>query len=189
MLCKQDFDPEFCRYLGNSTSAYHVYKQNYMVQTLAQPKWTQISAENGDDTAVNRQVRPFLRRSFSFEHLITEPTQGAACAAFRGELVLYAGWTSTWDTIRNDVHILRPSEPAPGQTRKRKQAALPRSSHRPTQRPVPATEPHAARQQTLFFPAAAPRTANGAGAFVRRSDAEFITPPLTLHGNRSWEPS
>ena len=75
MLCKQDFDPEFCRYLGNSTSAYHVYKQNYMVQTLAQPKWTQISAENGDDTAVNRQVRPFLRRSLSFEHLIIEPAR------------------------------------------------------------------------------------------------------------------
>ena len=178
MLCKQDFDPEFCRYLGNSTSAYHVYKQNYMVQTLAQPKWTQISAENGDDTAVNRQVRPFLRRSFSFEHLITEPTQGAACAAFRGELVLYAGWTSTWDTIRNDVHVLRPSEPAPGQARKRKQAALPRSSHRPTQCPVPQRQNRTPRASRLYASRRRRRVLQMEPARLCADPTPSLSPPL-----------
>ncbi len=37
--------------------------------------------------------------------------QGAASAVFRNEYVLYAGWTNSWDTIRNDIHILRLNPP------------------------------------------------------------------------------
>ena len=33
--------------------------------------------------------------------------QGSACAVFKDEFILYGGWTSTWNTIRNDLHVLR----------------------------------------------------------------------------------
>ncbi len=33
--------------------------------------------------------------------------QGAASAVFQNQFVLFAGWTSTWETMRNDVHVLK----------------------------------------------------------------------------------
>ena len=36
--------------------------------------------------------------------------QGASCCNFQGKPVVYGGWTNGWNTIRNDVNILKTSE-------------------------------------------------------------------------------
>ena len=66
MLCKQDFK-EVHYYVDDRASSYHNYARNYMVHTFANPRWERVTAENGDSTAVERQVLRFLLPSFKHE--------------------------------------------------------------------------------------------------------------------------
>ena len=55
LLLQRDFkDVEFT--VCKDSSPYQKYVRNHLVQSMANPSWHSIEAENGDYTAVERQV-------------------------------------------------------------------------------------------------------------------------------------
>lgn len=71
----------------NAPSARYQYASMAAVDDLSCPVWKQVHPTNGQRTVMDRQ--------------------GSSAAVLNGCAVVYGGWTSGWDTIRNDVHILR----------------------------------------------------------------------------------
>jgi hypothetical protein len=92
ILWKRDFEP-FIPDSPASTvgtdgeSARTAYCCMAAIDQLANPMWTQLHPTNGHNTVMDRQ--------------------GSSAAVLNGCPVVYGGWTSGWDTIRNDVHVLR----------------------------------------------------------------------------------
>ena len=54
-LSKQDFE-EVHSFSNGVKSKFENYIQNFLVQTLASVNWVPVIAENGNDTAADRQV-------------------------------------------------------------------------------------------------------------------------------------
>jgi hypothetical protein len=92
VLWKRDFEP-FILDSPSSTvqtdglSARAMYARMAAIDQLVSPTWMQVFPTNGHSTVMDRQ--------------------GTSATVLNGCPIVYGGWTSGWDTIRNDVHVLR----------------------------------------------------------------------------------